>query len=579
MSRHRGRRGRCRREPRGARQRAGNRGRRRLETRSGSDPCPTTARWRFTISPAASLGGADLQGLDLRHPHHGPSIDGGFIGPVRGRRGPTIPSFAASVNRAVQISIESDVSHTRWQPGSSPPAPPGASPSRPLPPGSTDLCRSTQGFNTSAPATTTFTVKRDDHAEDNLGDALHGRPRRASGSARRCRTDTAAPADLHAETHTTSAIRPGSRRRSAASRAAGRGRCPGAKEHGVLRRARAGSAEDLSRVLGLERARERSTTRPPVMPAGDPDGERTKRMIGLHQGGRRHEVRPALSTQFYETVGGPERVSFQNPCERLRWRLVSTTRPDSRQPVRARARAGGSACRRPLRRHRLHSMPSFVIAQPSEGTTRPGFNAGARILHMARLTPSRASTRACRPASRSRTCPYVLNSGTGMRQNSVNTGFLTGRLDGFTIVLGHEGRGDDHRPRRRRRHRRAEPRRLVRRQRLGKTATKCAWVDTRKASTLHRRPSPAASTTSPGTTASRYAVQASGATTPQAEPVTAPAGATTYPSPANECGPRWARRAGPTARSRRRAAIISIGMIEVATPHGLAHAHLRPDGW
>ena len=34
--------------------------------------------------------------------------------------------------------------------------------------------------------------------------------------------------------------------------------------------------------------------------------------------------------------------------------------------------------------------------------------------------------------------PYVLNQGTGCGQNSVNTGYFAGKLDGFTIVVGHE---------------------------------------------------------------------------------------------------------------------------------------------
>lgn len=34
--------------------------------------------------------------------------------------------------------------------------------------------------------------------------------------------------------------------------------------------------------------------------------------------------------------------------------------------------------------------------------------------------------------------PYVLNQGTSCGQNAVNTGFYAGRLDGFTIVVGHE---------------------------------------------------------------------------------------------------------------------------------------------
>jgi hypothetical protein len=34
--------------------------------------------------------------------------------------------------------------------------------------------------------------------------------------------------------------------------------------------------------------------------------------------------------------------------------------------------------------------------------------------------------------------PYVLNQGSGCGQNAVNTGYYAGRLDGFTIVVGHE---------------------------------------------------------------------------------------------------------------------------------------------
>jgi hypothetical protein len=34
--------------------------------------------------------------------------------------------------------------------------------------------------------------------------------------------------------------------------------------------------------------------------------------------------------------------------------------------------------------------------------------------------------------------PYVLNQGTSCGQNSVNTGYYAGKLDGFTIVVGHE---------------------------------------------------------------------------------------------------------------------------------------------
>jgi serine protease len=34
--------------------------------------------------------------------------------------------------------------------------------------------------------------------------------------------------------------------------------------------------------------------------------------------------------------------------------------------------------------------------------------------------------------------PYVLNMGSSCGENSVNTGYYAGKLDGFTIVMGHE---------------------------------------------------------------------------------------------------------------------------------------------
>ena len=63
--------------------------------------------------------------------------------------------------------------------------------------------------------------------------------------------------------------------------------------------------------------------------------------------------------------------------------------------------------------------------------------------------------------------PYVLNSGTSCGQNSVNSGYYAGRLDGFTIVMGHEIEETVTDPGAEDVINGAEPRRLVRLQRLG----------------------------------------------------------------------------------------------------------------
>ena len=114
----------------------------------------------FTIQPSSALGGADLQGIDLRVHVHGPQIYSGFIG-NSGKSWADVPSFAASVNRSVAVSVDDptfsspipariEQSGTTWSVAIATPAV-----------GKHTLyAESTQGFDTSAPASTTFTVKR-----------------------------------------------------------------------------------------------------------------------------------------------------------------------------------------------------------------------------------------------------------------------------------------------------------------------------------------------------------------------------------------------------------------------------------
>ena len=122
-----------------------------------ADPASDTAV-AFTIQPNSALAGADLQGIDLRVHIQGPAIDDGFIG-LSGKSYVHMLSFAASVNQSVSVSVDDPtfanpvaarVDGSSWSVALATPAV-----------GKHTLyARATQGFDTSSPATTTFTVKK-----------------------------------------------------------------------------------------------------------------------------------------------------------------------------------------------------------------------------------------------------------------------------------------------------------------------------------------------------------------------------------------------------------------------------------
>jgi hypothetical protein len=118
----------------------------------------TTFQVPFTIPVDPSLDQVDVAGLDLHLYWHGPYAESGYIH-TSGASSVTVPSFAASVHKAVQASIDD---------------PTFASPIATALNGSTwsvvvptpavgthtVYVRATQGFDTSATATSSFTVKR-----------------------------------------------------------------------------------------------------------------------------------------------------------------------------------------------------------------------------------------------------------------------------------------------------------------------------------------------------------------------------------------------------------------------------------
>ena len=83
----------------------------------------------------------------------------------------------------------------------------------------------------------------------------------------------------------------------------------------------------------------------------------------------------------------------------------------------------------------LHNS-QFIIAQPQK-YNEAGFSAGAGYCAWHDYTQPQYYP-GVQPGISFTNMPYVLNMGTSCGQNSVNPGYFTGRLDGFTIVMGHE---------------------------------------------------------------------------------------------------------------------------------------------
>ena len=122
------------------------------------DPTVSDNPVAFTIQPDASLAGKDLQGLDLRVHIHGPALDAGFVG-LSGKSSVDVPSFAASVNQSVEVSLDdatfanavpARLSGTTWSVAVPTPAV-GTH---------TVYARAAQGFDTGAAATRSFTVTK-----------------------------------------------------------------------------------------------------------------------------------------------------------------------------------------------------------------------------------------------------------------------------------------------------------------------------------------------------------------------------------------------------------------------------------
>jgi hypothetical protein len=122
------------------------------------DPTGNSTPVPFTIAPNLALDGSDIQALDLRVTIHGPNVYSGFVA-LSGASWLNMPSYSASVNKGVEISVDdptfsiptaATISGSNWS----------AAIATPSVGKHTIYAESTQGYDTSAPASVTFSVTK-----------------------------------------------------------------------------------------------------------------------------------------------------------------------------------------------------------------------------------------------------------------------------------------------------------------------------------------------------------------------------------------------------------------------------------
>jgi serine protease len=170
----------------------------------------------------------------------------------------------------------------------------------------------------------------------------------------------------------------------------------------------------------------------PGMPANDPDGAAARMTAFIKAMGG--TAWAGSQTQYYETVNG-QNLNIQNPTN-----VFGGAWYDDTNPIHD--NVSGLELAQEAQRAVAHfgitdlNNAQVVIAQPQK-FNEAGFNSGAGYCAWHDYTQPQYYP-GVQPGISFTNMPYVLNSGTGCGQNSVNIGFYAGRLDGFTIVMGHE---------------------------------------------------------------------------------------------------------------------------------------------
>jgi serine protease len=170
----------------------------------------------------------------------------------------------------------------------------------------------------------------------------------------------------------------------------------------------------------------------PGMPTNDPDGAAARMTAFVKAMGG--TAWAGSQTQYYEAVNG-QNIYIQNPSN-----VFGGVWYDDTNPIHN--NVSGLELAQEAQRAVAHfgvtdlDNSQFVIAQP-QMFNEAGFNSGAGYCAWHDYTQPQYYP-GVQPGISFTNMPYVLNSGTSCGENSVNTGYFAGRLDGFTIVMGHE---------------------------------------------------------------------------------------------------------------------------------------------
>jgi serine protease len=168
------------------------------------------------------------------------------------------------------------------------------------------------------------------------------------------------------------------------------------------------------------------------MPTYDPDGAAARMTAFIKaMGGTKWA---GVSTQYYQTVNG-QNTYIQNPTN-----VFGGAWYDNTNPIHD--NVSGLELAQEAQRAVAHfgitdlNNSQVVIAQPQK-YNEAGFNGGVGYCAWHDYTQPQYYPGVQAGISFTN-MPYVLNMGSSCGQNSVNTGYFAGRLDGFSIVLGHE---------------------------------------------------------------------------------------------------------------------------------------------
>jgi serine protease len=170
----------------------------------------------------------------------------------------------------------------------------------------------------------------------------------------------------------------------------------------------------------------------PGMPSNDPDGAAARMTAFIKAMGGTSWA--GVSTQYYETVNG-QNVYIQNPTD-----VFGGVWYDDTNPIHD--NVSGLELALEAQRAVAHfgitdlANSQIVVAQPQKDN-EAGFNGGVGYCAWHDYTQP-STYPGVQPGISFTNMPYVLNMGASCGENSVNTGYYAGKLDGFTIVLGHE---------------------------------------------------------------------------------------------------------------------------------------------